>query len=368
MRRSEIRKPEPNWVLRIAVALVTAVLAGVVGLAVQKPGPAKVHIGRGQVQSPGIPTSVPSERAVHDEVADDNERCLANTESKVRAPASIQKWVDRNGVVHFSDTAPDPADGMRSQTIALQDVATVRVDIEARSAEIPAFAREVALGSAVAIAKIFKDVLGVDTGNGLSLRVVFAGTDAAFRQSAPGSSSSSGAYFPDRRTIVVRVRQRVEETLAVLRHEITHALVHEWIGRPPKALNEGLAEYFEHLQVQGMGASVDPMRYAKQLVRAAPKHSADAALRTLLTSDRSQFHGANEDANYTQSLGLLSMLMADASGRAVLTEALREQRRQPCRPIDLVRVFDRTWPNGTRSVAAAWLQHQRAKVHTVHAY
>jgi hypothetical protein len=275
--------------------------------------------------------------------------------------------VDQKGVVHFSDQAPDDR-ATPSELVTLADTQPVEVRIETRSAEMPPHATSAAIADAVAIGKILRNALGVRVSGGLKLRVVFVGTDAAFRQATPGSTSTSGAYLPGTRTIVVRTRRSPDETLAVLRHEITHALIHEWVGHPPKALNEGMAEYFERFDAQGMGGVVDPNRYARQMASAAPKQSALSALKALLAADHDRFHGDGEQSNYTRSMALISTLMASPQGRRSLSIALAEQRKQTCIPIDFAAVLNRTWPSGLSSLAAHWQQHQRTRRHEVHAY
>lgn len=301
----------------------------------------------------------------HD-IADDT-RCLAGTSTQVQPPQRIHKWVDAQGVVHFSDQAPDD-EAMPSELIALADTQPVEVSVDSQAAALPPHATSSAITDAVAIGKVLRNVLGVRVDGGLKLRIVFAGTDAAFRKAAPGSTSTSGAYLPNTRTIVVRTRLSSDDTLAVLRHEVTHALIHEWIGRPPKALNEGMAEYFEHFDPQGMGGVVDPNRYARQMRAAAPNGSALSTLRSLLSADRERFHGDGEQSNYTRSMALISTLMASPQGRRALSLALAEQRKQTCVPIDFAAVLNQAWPSGLSSLAVNWQQHQRQKVHAVHAY
>jgi hypothetical protein len=368
MNRRDHREVQDGWVIGLAAILVIGIVGGLKWWAQHKASPAAVNPAPPRVQSPNQasdPTGSSMVDGDHD-VLDDT-RCLAQTAPRTQPPQRIHKWVDQNGVVHFSDQAPDDR-AMSSKLVTLTDTQPIEVRIETRSAEMPPHATSAAIADAVAIGKILRNALAVRVDGGLRLRVVFVGTDAAFRQAAPGSTSTSGAYLPGMRTIVVRTRRSPDETLAVLRHEITHALIHEWVGRTPKALNEGMAEYFEHFDAQGMGGIVDPNRYARRMANAAPKQPALHALRTLLAADHSRFHGDGEQSNYTRSMALISTLMASPQGRRSLSIALAEQRKQTCTPIDLAAVLHRTWPSGLSSLATHWQQHQRMRGHEVHAY
>lgn len=368
MQRRDHREVQHVWVIGLAVILVIGIVGGLKWWAQHKAPPVTVNSAQSRVQSPNRaidPTRSSMVDGEHD-VLDDT-RCLAQTEPRAQPPQRIHKWVDQKGIVHFSDQAPEDI-ATPSELVTLTDTQPVEVRIETRSAEMPPHATSAAIADAVAIGKILRNVLGVHVDGGLTLRIVFVGTDAAFRQAAPGSTSTSGAYLPGSRTIVVRTRRLPDETLTVLRHEITHALIHEWVGRPPKALNEGMAEYFEHFDAQGMGGVVDPNRYARRMTNAAPKQSALPALRALLAADRNRFHGDGEQSNYTGSLALISTLMASPQGRRSLSIALAEQRKQTCVPIDVAAVLQRTWPSGLPSLAKHWQQHQRMRRHAVHAY
>ena len=70
-------------------------------------------------------------------------------------------------------------------------------------------------------------------------------------------AASSGAFVPAQHTIYVRMQADDEVAFSILRHEITHALIHERVGDLPVPLNEGLAEYFRRYHAAGMGGQID---------------------------------------------------------------------------------------------------------------
>jgi len=368
MRKREDKEVPHSWIFGLAAILLVAILGALKWWTHLPAAPVAVEIAPSPTPSPSRVSDPPisSEFKGEHDIADDT-RCLADTSTQVQSPQRIHKWVDAQGVVHFSDQAPND-EALPSELVTLADTQPVEVSVDSQAAALPPHATSSAITDAVAIGKVLRNILGVRVDGGLKLRIVFVGTDAAFRKAAPGSTSTSGAYLPKTRTIVVRTRHSSDETLAVLRHEVTHALIHEWIGRPPKALNEGMAEYFEHFNPQGMGGVVDPNRYARRMRAAAPKGSALSSLRSLLGADQEQFHGHGELLNYTRSMALISTLMASPQGRRALSLALAEQRKQTCLPIDFAALLNKAWPAGLPSLAAHWQQHQKQNVHAVHAY
>ena len=299
----------------------------------------------------------------------DHRACLARTSARVPEAKAVHRWVDAKGVVHYSDQPPQGLDHQAYTQVAARDVQPVLVEISSLDAVLPVQVRDHATTDAVAIGRVFKDVLGIDTQGGLALRIVFAGTDTTFRKVAGKDPvSASGIYNPAQRMIVVRTQRSHQTTLAILRHEITHALIHEWIGNLPTALNEGLAEYFEHFAASGMGGHVDPNEYARRMQRNRAASSNRNTLIRLLQMPHENFHADQRSAHYTRSLALISTMMGEPSRRSALSAVLRAQRNTPCTPVDAVNVLDRAWPGGLADLALAWNRHQTNPPLSSHAY
>ena len=298
----------------------------------------------------------------------DQAACLARTGHRPAPAQNVHRWVDAAGVVHYSDRPPASADIRDHTRRVADDTPPVTVTIDPVEARLPPHAISRAVADATAIGKVFKDVFELDTEGGLALRVTLAGSDAAFRRAAPRSPSASGVYMPGARHIVVRTQSTPEHTLDVLRHEITHALVHEWIGNLPTALNEGLADYFEHFEARGMGGQVDPERYARQMLQAATPAAAEPSLAHLLGLPHRNFHAYDRSENYARSLALVSTLMSDADGRRALGAVLREQRSRPCNAVDALSLLRSNAPRGFAHLAQRWQTHQRGDGLHTHAF
>lgn len=309
----------------------------------------------------------PTLRSPH--VSFDQRACLARTGTRVTDRHTVHRWVDAQGITHYSDTLPQGDELRDYRQIVARETQPVLVEIEAANAVLPGHVRDHATRDAKAIARVFDDVLGIDTRGGLALRIVFAGTDAAFRQHAGRDPvSTTGVYRSANRTIVVRTQPRTEATLSILRHEITHALIHEWLGHLPTALNEGLAEYFQQFTASGMGGHVDPNDYARRMRADRAASNTRQYLTTLLGMPHENFHGSQRDAHYTRSLALVSVLMAEPSHRSALAAVLRAQRSNPCTPVDAASVLEKHWPGGLNALAEAWSKHQLGQSLRVHSY
>jgi hypothetical protein len=337
------RSPLP-WAAAIVIAAVTA--AWLYTPAERAPPPTAAPV---VTQPSRSETSRPYD--THQRI--DDPRCLAGTAALIAPPQQVHRWVDSSGRVHLSDRPPS-ADGVRDHTVRAALREPVEVVIEQRDATMPADVAARARVHAIGVGKVFGEVLGLQPADGIRLRIVFAGTDAAFRAEAgPRARSSTGVYQTMRRTMVVRVWNDQEFTLRILRHEIVHALIHEWIGSAlPPAIEEGLATYFSHFETRGMGGEVDLDRLWRSVGPAAAARVRDPrALRSLLALDYDRFHGARRDENYDTAAALVASLMASDDTRVLLAGVLRTQRASSCTPSNPVALFDQRWPGGIGDLA-----------------
>jgi hypothetical protein len=284
----------------------------------------------------------------------DARRCVAPGGGEVELAQPIHRWVDQRGVVHFSDRPPGEGEARVHALRETRAGPAVRVSIETPDAVLPHEAIAAATADAISIGRVLEQVMGVPTGGGVSLNIVLAGSDAAFRAAAPDARSNFAVYLGDRHIIVLRTHDSHEITLDVLRHEITHALLHEWVGPLPTALEEGLADYFESFRGEGAGGVVDPSRYAAQLSGDPPPDDDGETLRKLLAMSSIEFHAEGRARHYTWSLGLVSALMATPDRRHSLAAVMRTQRLQPCSGVDARALLGRAWHGGLIDLAAAW--------------
>jgi hypothetical protein len=109
----------------------------------------------------------------------DDPRCLAGTAASIAPPQQVHRWVDPTGRVHLSDRPP-LGDDVRDHTVRTALREPVEVVIEQRDATVPTDVAARARVHAIGVGKVFGDVLGLQPADGIRLRIVFAGTDAAF--------------------------------------------------------------------------------------------------------------------------------------------------------------------------------------------
>ena len=300
--------------------------------------------------------------------------CLAHTGAGVSRSVTVHRWVDAAGITHYSDQPP-PQASHDHRLIEVQGLAPIEVQASGYDVNLPDHLQQRAVADALGVQRVLHDALGVGAPAGLILRVVFVRAPEAYARliSDPVLASSAGAYSTAPQTIYVRMQAQDEASFAVLRHEITHALVHESIGNLPTSINEGMAEYFGRYRVGGMGGQIDIGADREAMIGAAPEGNGSGALVDLLARDGANFYAVTGDASsreqrYLRAYSLVALLMRDAEGRAALAAVLAAQHADPCRPVAVESVLDAHYPGGLSALATAWADFMRAPPVAVQAY
>lgn len=291
--------------------------------------------------------------------------CVAQDKKAAARSIAVHRWIDGAGITHYSDQPP--AAGVHDhRVIEVQGLPAIAVQASGNDVNLPDRVQQRAVADALGVQRVMRDVLGVGAPVGLTLHVVFVQSPETYARliGEPALAASAGAYSTGQHTIYVRMQARDEASFAVLRHEITHALVHESIGNLPTPVNEGMAEYFGRYRVGGLGGEVDLGADRDALMAAAPGSDEADALVDLLARDGNAFYAEDAGAGsrerrYVQAYALVALLMRSASERATLAAVLAEQRADPCQPVAVEKVLDRRYAGGLRALSTAWAGFMR---------
>lgn len=137
------------------------------------------------------------------------------------------------------------------------------------------------------------------------------------------------------RTGVISMRRYDQErTLSLATHEIVHAVNHALIGRTPGWLNEGLAEFFEHLTEGADGRLT--VQSASWLTRGGELKFDPLDVSDVLHSETYWYEDAVADNSrlYASSWLFIKFLMASSSGRSALATVVRAEKQKPCSLIE----------------------------------
>ncbi|HEY0230847.1 MAG TPA: DUF4124 domain-containing protein, partial [Dokdonella sp.] len=158
--------------------------------------------------------------------------CLArNAAAGAPRSVAVHRWTDADGITHYSDQAP-PAGTKDHRVIDVHGLPPITVQATGYDVDLPDQLQQRAVADALGVQRVMHDALGVAAPDGLTLHVVFVKDAASYARliGDPALAESAGAYSTAQQTIFVRMQAQNEASFAVLRHEITHALVHESIG------------------------------------------------------------------------------------------------------------------------------------------
>jgi hypothetical protein len=220
------------------------------------------------------------------------------------------------------------------------------------------------------VQRVFHEALGIDGPPGMALKIVFVGNPDTYGKliDEPALAASAGAYVPPKHTIYVRMQRDDELAFSILRHEITHALIHEWVGNLPVPLNEGLAEYFRRYRVAGMGGSIDFTADRSVLAASAPSGDGSDALVELLALAGPDFYAADRDRRYERAYALVALLLGSPEGAAALHDVLARQKADPCVPVAAETILEARYPGGLGRLAADWSRFLRDPPAAVRTY
>ena len=355
----------------LGVALLTAACQDREPPAVAKPAAAiatPAPTPEAKAPPPPVPTSA---IAAEPPRIEPSAACVAKTSGNASRSqnATIHRWVDASGITHYSDQAP-ASNVSNHRVLEVTGLPPVKIEASGYDVNLPSDVERRAVVDALAVQRAFHDVLGIDAPPDMTMRIVFVGDAGAYQKligdTAP--AGSAGAYVPDKQTIYVRVQPDDEIAFSVLRHEITHALIHEEIGNLTISLNEGLAEYFRRYRAAGMGGEIDLAADRRALNAAAPSGDGADALVELLAFSGPEFYAVDRERRYLEAYGLAAVLMRGGDATAALRELLVRQRADPCRPVPAESVIDAKYPGGLAALARDWTAFLRDPPASVRAY
>jgi hypothetical protein len=176
-------------------------------------------------------------------------------------------------------------------------------------------------------------------------------------------SHSGGFYSKQRNEAVTYVHASAHQTLELLKHESTHALVTAVLGAAPKWLNEGLAEYFSMLSIAGHDKEVRVKTAWLKIARESTQRGYFSNLDALLTLDAEGWRRGQMENHYALSWALVYFLMSSDAGKASIGAMLQQFADHYCQPMDSVAALGNRYPGGTAQLQQdfySWLGDEAA--------
>ncbi len=280
----------------------------------------------------------------------------------------IYQWKDAQGRVHFGDA---PQSGDATDVSADYDYRLpFEIVFEGIDYRVPPQLRDRLSSSISKIFTIYKQALGLQYPQGNEFRIRIYGDQQAYRayqrRQAPVLENAAGFY--NAHTNQITTWGMNEDALQrLVTHESSHAISASGDNRIPVWLNEGLAVYFENMDVSGLGARVPLVEHwLAVLQRRAPGSASQ--LRGLLDSPHQQWYAANgpDNLSYAASWSVVYFLMGSEQGRALMRTLLHAPGSAVAGDSSVI--IDSAWPTGFDGFYADWQHWLQTTTQGAHRY
>ena len=276
----------------------------------------------------------------------------------------IYKWVDENGRTHFGEK-PNLENESKVQDLSKQYEAlqqAVRLSIE-----YPNWAGDSLIESEIKkqgklVHKVLSHYVPKIYQRQINLKIVLFKDvkDFEAQREKQQANVQWGAYYSSAsNTIYLPRYPNIEQTMAIARHEMTHAMLAGMLGPIPVWMNEGLAEYMESFSWQMNVVIAQPRVNQYGRLRGAD-------MRQLANTEHQDFYGADQQMNYLQAVASIYFLLDHQAGREWLKRSFAFYGQNPCRKTSAEQLFSQNYPDGIEGASRnfnAWLSKGKFASH-----
>lgn len=214
----------------------------------------------------------------------------------------------------------------------------------------------------------YKGGFGFDYPDDYKVKItIFADKDnfIAYQKKQGKKSLASLAYYSVRfREAVVYWKTYSKKTddakkmVGIVYHEASHMLLMTKVPRAPLWINEGLAEYFEGLNVFGENRRVYLNKYSQRWLTRWAKKGLPIGLEEYLSLSRSEWYKFDEkikdcNAGYILGYSLVYFMMSRSNTETILKELLWEFKKQG-KKANSVNVVNMHYPGGCERFEQIW--------------
>jgi hypothetical protein len=283
-----------------------------------------------------------------------------NTESKL-----IYKWVDEEGQVNMADSTPEGVIasvldiGMKKRDFTYKVIAD-------GVAVPPDYQGQLSAGSK-RIYDTWHFFLGEKKLRQSQIEVRLIGGHDRFNayhaSVSPNSKPVNGFYSMSKNQAVVKYDpQHKQQAIRTTFHEVSHLITASHLGPTPPWLTEGLAEYFENMQVKGQSAAIPPNQNHIKLLRKTPL----PRLKDYLSIERPEWHGKNRDQNYAIAWSLIHFLLQGSPGMYALQSVIQKSEQKFCKSFSTIEALDQAYPGGLQRLESDWKKWLATKKYRAH--
>lgn len=311
--------------------------------------------GRSSAQTPFLIPDV-RQRVSHDEIG--SPCAWTRTPNPTRkAQREVYRYTDDAGRAVFSDRKPTVPDASVVGHTAEGGVGMFSTDYRFFGAR-----RDSGFDSAVSanidgVFRFLANGLDLDGVEPLHVRLTVIDGERrfiAYRDRRTSTlTTTSGFYAFDGNEAVVRW-MGPETTMGVVRHEIAHLALGNWLGNTPLWLNEGLAGVVERMRFELSSATaLEPGEDIGKVARLR-RSGRLPPLRTFLSMERADWNRIGSEIAYPYAWSMVYFLLESPQRRSVTSAYLNTIAQHRCRAFDHEAYLNRVYPGGLIAFSADW--------------
>jgi hypothetical protein len=227
------------------------------------------------------------------------------------------------------------------------------VDLETRRYSMTPGDRQRIRAAVDEVLRIYRDVLGVKVPWDFDIDLVVQGDARKFRRQSDNRPILGFYSHRDREAVVSGKNGRAQVRMTAV-HESSHAILMDRAPHAPSWLNEGLAEYFNLIEVESGGARI-PSQYDRAEALEEIKRGGGWPLEALFkmsAADWASLDLERTQVAYAQGYALVYFFMDSPTGQAELRELIAEFDKG--NELDSKKFLDRIHPGGVKALEKKW--------------
>ena len=272
------------------------------------------------------------------------------------AASGIYQWRDADGKLHFGDKPPEQA-ATENLSDRYSEVLPFEITIQGVNWQVPVPLSDRLSVAAKKIFAIYRQALDIDYPDGREFRITIYGTEKEFRayqkKVAPVLENAAGFYSTSSNQITTWAIPNERALIRLIVHECSHAISAGNSHYIPTWLNEGLAEYFEQLQIQGLSADIPLNGHWLDTLRRHRFPEQPGRLARVISVPHQQWYAANgpDNLSYAASWSLVWYLMDSSEGRKLINRLLTTEHLHEGSSRELI---ERHWQGGYTALESGW--------------
>lgn len=326
-------------------------------LGVQLPAPTKQPLS--QVYEPQL-TSVKKTHFKVEGWQMGGYQCAPETKSvtEVEPTSRIYKWVDKQGKVHFTDKAPQQHGSTDLSNKYQRKEQYFRLTVAQEGKTLPVWLKDKLTADTRKVFQIMTNRLSLEDLRQVTLTIKVFDQQSQFdryrSQVAPATKTNSGFYNPKLNIAAVMRQRNDQNTYAVARHEATHVIIAGLFGFIPSWFTEGLAEYFEQLELSGQLAIIKPNKYWLNLLARQLDQNQLMGFDQYFGFNGKNWYAQDLSTMYATAWSIVFYLMEKPESQELLGKYMKALSKDKCQIIDAKSFFNQNYPGGLMAFEKGW--------------